>query len=175
MDGVKCVFPSLDIEAHGVNDSPGSGHSAGDQAWSDRTAEPSSEAGRRARSGCRVAIRTAKPLSCRWRAMRRPRNPVPPNTVTTCPGTGRTYAVAGPDALRISVGVLGSPDRGRAQARCHDPGIYQEDPFGDWRSLDPNLAQPAVTLRYIKPDSDGVGAGAASSQPDGSVDGISLG
>jgi hypothetical protein len=97
MDGLKCIFPSLHVEAHGVevhgvNDSPApltalaTGPPSFTSAWSD-TMEPSSEAGKRARSGCRVAIRTAKPLSCRWRAMRRPRNPVPPNTVTTCLGT----------------------------------------------------------------------------------------
>ena len=63
--------------------------------------EPLPEAGKRARSGCRVAIRTAKPLSYKWRTMGRPRNPVPPNTVTTCPGTGRTYAVAGTRRDRI--------------------------------------------------------------------------
>ena len=32
MDGLKCIFPSLDIEAHGVNDSPGTADSTGDLA-----------------------------------------------------------------------------------------------------------------------------------------------
>ena len=67
---------------------------------------PLREAGKRARSWCRVAIRTAKPLACRWRTMRRPRNPVPPNTVTTCPGTRRTYAVAGPYAIAFQPAYL---------------------------------------------------------------------
>src|SRR5436190_10056339 len=48
---------------------------------------------------------------------------------------------------RISVGVLGSTDRGRAEARCCDPGIHQDDPFGIgvWTQF---WTQPAVTLRY---------------------------
>src|SRR5438477_12996489 len=37
------------------------------------------------------AMRTAKLASCRWRTMRRPRNPVPPNTVTNCAGIARPY------------------------------------------------------------------------------------
>ena len=44
--------------------------------------EPSPEKNKRPLSGCREAIRTAKSASCRWRIMRLPRNPVPPNTVT---------------------------------------------------------------------------------------------
>jgi hypothetical protein len=34
---------------------------------------------------------------------------------------------------RITAGLAGPPDRGRAPARCRDPGIYQDDPFRDWR------------------------------------------
>jgi hypothetical protein len=32
MDGLICVLPALDVEAHGVNDGPAAAHSAGDQA-----------------------------------------------------------------------------------------------------------------------------------------------
>ena len=32
MDGLKCILPALDIEAHGVNDSPGTADSTGDRA-----------------------------------------------------------------------------------------------------------------------------------------------
>src|SRR5438067_2511530 len=78
--------------------------------------EPSLGAGKRARSGCRVVIRTAKPLSCRWRTMWRPRNPVPPNTVTTCPGTRRTYAVTGPDAIAFQPSLLD---------RCAHPAVMR--------------------------------------------------
>ena len=38
----------------------------------------------RTRSGWREATRTPKPAAFRWRTMRRPRNPVPLNTVTVC-------------------------------------------------------------------------------------------
>src|SRR5262245_1194356 len=38
----------------------------------------------RPRSGCRDAMRTDIPLSRRCRTTRRPRNPVPPRTVTNC-------------------------------------------------------------------------------------------
>jgi hypothetical protein len=30
MDGLKCILPALDIEAHGVNDSPGTADGIGD-------------------------------------------------------------------------------------------------------------------------------------------------
>jgi len=33
-----------------------------------------------------------KLASCRWRTIRRPRNPVPPNTVTNCEGIARPYS-----------------------------------------------------------------------------------
>ena len=59
--------------------------------------------------------------------MRRPRNPLPPNTVTTCPGTRRTYAVAGVDAIRISAGLAGwlsaHPGGNEAPLRFRDPDI----------------------------------------------------
>jgi hypothetical protein len=32
MDGLKCILPALNIEAHGVNDSPSTADSIGDRA-----------------------------------------------------------------------------------------------------------------------------------------------
>jgi hypothetical protein len=32
MDRLKCIFPSLHVEAYGVNDSPGTADSTGDRA-----------------------------------------------------------------------------------------------------------------------------------------------
>ena len=32
MEGLKCILPALDVEAHRVNDSPGTADSTGDQA-----------------------------------------------------------------------------------------------------------------------------------------------
>ena len=41
--------------------------------------------------GCREAIRTARLVLCRWRTMRRSRNPVPPNTVTRRENMAQRY------------------------------------------------------------------------------------
>jgi hypothetical protein len=54
--------------------------------------ETSRENNERPLSGCREAMRTAKSASCRWRTMRRPRNPVPPNTVTRRQDMSRSIA-----------------------------------------------------------------------------------
>src|SRR5918995_1352057 len=52
-------------------------------ACTDSMFDPSFATGERPRSGWRDAMRTMKSASWRWRTTRRPRNPVPPNTVTS--------------------------------------------------------------------------------------------
>jgi hypothetical protein len=64
--------------------------------------ETSRENNERPLSGCREAMRTAKSASCRWRTMRRPRNPVPPNTVTRRQDMSRKYPAALSEAIIFS-------------------------------------------------------------------------
>ena len=64
--------------------------------------ETSRENNERPLSGCREAMRTAKSASCRWRTMRRPRNPVPPDTVTRRQDMSRRYPAAPSEAIIFS-------------------------------------------------------------------------
>src|SRR5215472_5314349 len=68
----------------------------------------------RPRSGCREVARTPKPAACRWRTMRRPRNPVLPKTVTDCAAIvrlGLPYASAAGTAYQTERIALFSGDR----------------------------------------------------------------
>src|SRR5271154_3301788 len=77
--------------------------------------ETSPENNERPLSGCREAIQTAKSASCRWRTMRRPRNPVPPNTVTRREDMTRKYRAALGYAIIFS--ALPEAKQASAQAR----------------------------------------------------------
>ncbi len=77
--------------------------------------ETSRENNERPLSGCREATRTAKSASCRWRTMRRPRNPLPPNTVTRRQDMSQKYRAALGYAILFS--ALPEAKQASAQAR----------------------------------------------------------
>ena len=87
--GTKGFVPALDVEADRVDNREGAREGCGgrvfvvDPAPTASIVELSGNSDR-TRSGWREATRTPKPAASRWRTMRRPRNPVPPNTVTVC-------------------------------------------------------------------------------------------
>src|SRR6516164_10558830 len=80
--------------------------------------ETSPENNERARSRCREAVQTAKSASRKWRTMRRPRNPVPPNTGTRREDMTRKYRATLGYAIIFS--ALPEAKRASAQARESD-------------------------------------------------------
>ena len=93
--GMKCLVSVLDIKTDRIDHSVSAGKRARDRLFVvnigfDRLNLRIVTSKRLSlRSGCLDAIRTENPRLRRWRTMRRPRNPVPPNTVTV-----RAFAMA---------------------------------------------------------------------------------
>jgi hypothetical protein len=99
MDREKGVASALDVQADGVHDGNGiadrrqNGSIVIDVGLHRFDVRRASRKEHRLRSGCRDAIRTVKLASRRWRTMRRPRKPVPPNTAASMrsPSIGLRY------------------------------------------------------------------------------------
>jgi hypothetical protein len=100
VDRLKCALFAFDVETDGIHDCPGTADSTRYCSIIIYVGTERLDAGNiagnneRSLAGCREAMRTAKSASCRWRTMRRPRNPVPPNTVTRRQDMSRKYRAA---------------------------------------------------------------------------------
>src|SRR5262249_13443378 len=81
---------------------------------------PRARSALRARSGCRTATRTAVPSDARRRTRRRPRNPVPPKTLTVVMAFGLICrrSSASPEVSKVSIPLLEVTQAHDARARA---------------------------------------------------------
>src|SRR5262249_51329319 len=90
----------------------------------------------RPRSGCREVARTPKPAAWRWRTMHRPRNPVPPNTVTDCAAIVRLayHTQVRPEPLtRLNASRYSAATASPQQSRHGEPSPGDRKPRSPFR------------------------------------------